>query len=156
MDYKKIKKSESSLGGIIFSLFIAIFVFSAGFYWISSNATESGRQVDAMYNTSFTQLQVQQDNLSSSITELRDSAQALTEPGEGFSVAWNGLKGLVNVFRVPFQLISIGDQAMDVTLTPVATLVPEWVITLIKIALVAFIILVIIAIFKGDSGKVIN
>lgn len=156
MDYKKIKKSESSLSGIIFSLFIAIFVFTAGFYWIQSNATESGRQVDAMYNTSFTQLQQQQTNLSNTITELRDSAEAITEPDNTFSVAWNGLKGLVTLFSIPLKLINIGDQAMDVMLTPIATLLPNWIITLIKIGLVAFIILVIIAIFKGDGGKVIN
>lgn len=156
MDYKKIKKSESSLGGIIFSLFIAIFIFTAGFYWIQSNATESGRQVDAMYNTSFTQLQQQQTNLSNTITELRNTASNITEPDNTFSVAWNGLKGLVTLFSIPLKLINIGDQAMDVMLTPIATLLPNWIITLIKICLVAFIILVIIAIFKGDGGKVIN
>ena len=156
MDNKKIKKSESSLAGVIFSIFIAIFIFSAGFYWINSNATESGRQVDTMYNSSFNELQQQQNNLSSTVTELRNNAGNITEPDNTFSIAWNGLKGLVNIMRVTFQLINIGDQAMDVTLTPVATLVPAWIIILIKIGLIAFIILIIIAIFKGDSGKVIN
>jgi hypothetical protein len=70
MDYKKIKKSESSLGGIVFSLIIAMLVFSFGFYWIQQNAEESGRTVDTMYNESFTNLAATQTDLNNKIEEI--------------------------------------------------------------------------------------
>jgi hypothetical protein len=156
MVFEKVKKSESSIWGIVSSILIVIFIFSAGFYWISDNATESGRPIDAMYNTSFTQLQAQQNNLSSTMNDLRNNAEDLTEPDNSFSIAWNGLKGLVNVVRGMFQMVNLGSQTSDTMMTTVSSLIPTWLVGLITLGIIAFIILVIIAIFKGDSGKVIN
>ena len=155
MDYKKIKKSQTSLAGITFAIIIAIVIFTAAFYWIQTNATESGRPVDSMYNESFTNLQNEQNNLSDTITDLRNSASNITEADSIFSVAWNGLKGLVNIFTIPLQLVTIGWQSFEVITSPLAGIIPEWLLVLIRIGIIAIIIFVIIAILKGDN-KVIN
>lgn len=151
---EKIKKSESTLAGITFSILIAIAFFTAGFLWISQNSTESGKPVDAMYNTSYTQLQNQTTELSSTITELRNTADDLVEPDNTFAIAWNGLKGLLKLFQIPLQLINIGWQSYQLLITPLAGLIPVWLINLLAIGIIAFIIFIIVSIFKGDSNVI--
>jgi len=155
MVYQKIKKSETSMGSIIFSLLILMGIFFGGFYWISSNAIESGRTIDPVYNTSFVQLQQQETNLSNTITTIRNSATNVTEAGTDFGVALNGLKGLLSVFRAMFQVVDMGWQSTQLVLAPITNLMPIWLLTLIEIGIIAVIILIIIAIFKGDGGKLI-
>jgi hypothetical protein len=151
---KKIKKSESTLAGLTFSILIAIVLFTGFFYWISANAVESGREVDEMYNTSFTGLQTELTNLSTTINQIRDAASDITEPKEGFLTAWNGLKGLLNIFRIPLNLIDIAWQSYQLMVTPLAGIIPRWLIDIVAIGLVAFIIYIIVSIFKGDNNVI--
>ncbi len=155
MVYQKIKKSQNSLGGIFLSLILVLGFFFLMYGWISSNATESGRVIDATYNDTFNRLAVQQGNLSDTVTGLRDSATQVTEAGTDFGVALNGLKGLLNVFKIPFNLISIGVESLHLLTNPLSGVIPQIVITLIELGIIVLIILIIIAIFKGDS-KLIN
>jgi len=155
MVHQKIKKSQSSLGLVIFSIIFCMAIFYGGFKWIESNAEESGRPIDAIYNDSFTNLQTEQETLSSTIQGMRNGAANLTEADASFGSAWNGLKGLANIFKLPLNLVSVGWQTVQVTLSPLTSLFPSWAMPLIEIGIVAFIILIIIAIFKGDS-KIIN
>jgi len=155
MVHQKIKKSQSSLGSVVFMIMLCMAIFYGGFLWIESNAEESGRQIDALYNDSFTSLQLEQANLSNTIQGMRNGASNLTEADASFGSAWNGLKGLANVFKLPLNLVSVGWQTVQLTLAPVTSLLPSWAAPLIEIGVVAFIILIIIAIFKGDS-KIIN
>ena len=154
MVLKKIKKSESTLAGVTFSILIAIAIFTAMFLWVDLNATESGRTIDAMYNTSYVQLQNQSNQLSNTITELRDTADDLTEPDNTFAIAWNGLKGLLSLFKIPLQIVNIGWQSYLLLVTPLAGIIPMWLINLVAIGLIAFIIYIIVSIFKGDSNVI--
>ena len=154
MVHEKIKKSETTLAGVTFSIIIAVAFFTGFFLWINSNATESGKQVDAMYNTSYTQLQNEIGKINSTVNNLKSSAQTLTEPEPGFLTAWNGLKGLLGLFQAPLQLINIGWQSYQLMVTPLAGIIPAWLINLIAVGIIAFIVYIIVSIFKGDSNVI--
>jgi len=151
---QEIKKSETTLAGITFSILIAIVLFTGAFLWINDNAVESGRPIDAMYNTSYTQLQNQSAQLDRTIGDIRTNLDALKEPDNTFAVAWNGLKGLVNIFRVPLNLISIGWQTFQLMIAPLAGIIPMWIINIVALGILAFIIYVIASVFKGDSNVI--
>lgn len=152
-----IKKSESTLAGITFSILIAIGIFTAMFLWVGINSQEAGISLnDPVYNESYTDLVESQNNLSNTITSFRDAARALTEPKEGFGISWNGLQGLLGVFLIPLQLIDIGINILNVMTSPLAPLLGEqsWILPLLQIGIVAFLIFIIVSIFKGDSNVI--
>jgi hypothetical protein len=155
MVYKKIKNSQSSLALVIFLIIFSMGIFYAGFYWIEANAEESGRVVDAMYNDSFTSLKAEEGSLNTTIQGIKDGITGVTEADSTFGAALNGLKGLLNVFKLPLNLVSIGWQVVQATLAPVTSLFPSWAASLIEIGVITFIVLIILAILKGDS-KIIN
>ena len=152
---KKIKKSESTLAGITFGIIIAIGIFTAMFLWMQTNAEESGVVLnDPKYNDSYNRLVQNQDSLNNTIEELKNNANNIVEPDSAFGVAWNGLKGLVNVFKVPLQMLSIGYETLNIMTYPLTDVIPRWLLVILQIGLVAFIIFVIVSIFKGDNNVI--
>ena len=154
MVYEKIKKSETTLAGATFSIIIAIVFFTGFFLWIDSNSKESGKPVDAMYNSSYTQLQNQMGEINSTISNLKSAAQSLSEPEPGFLTAWNGLKGLLSLFQAPLQLVNVGWQSFQLMVAPLAGIIPIWLINIVAIGLMAYIIYIVVSIFKGDSNVI--
>ena len=152
MVLEKIKKSESTLGGITFSILIAIFFFSVFFLWMQQNATESGRTIEGKYNTSYVGLQNELQDLSDSKDSLQSAAKNITEPTSVYGVAFGGLKGLLAVFQLFTGLIDTAWQSYQFMTSPLEGLVPRWIINLVMIGLVLGIIYIIISIFKGDSN----
>lgn len=152
---QKIKKSESTLAGITFSIIIGLGIFFGMFLWIQSNSTESGVSLnDPSYNESYVRLLDKQDALSDTVNDVTSGAKNLTEAGSDFGIAWNGLKGLVSIFKAPLQLIDIGKETFELMTAPLAGIIPQWILNLIVLGLVAFIVYVIVSIFKGDPNVI--
>jgi di/tricarboxylate transporter len=150
-----IKKSETTLAGVVYSLLIVIGFFSVVWLWLEANSQGVAVPItDTVYNESYTDLQGQQTDLDRVINNFRDSVKALTEPGENFGISWNGLKGLLGVFLVPIILVDMGVEVLNVVIAPIASFIPTWILTLLKIGVIAFIIFIIASIFKGDSNVI--
>jgi len=151
----EIKKSETTLAGVVYSILIVIGFFSVIWLWLEANSQGAAVPIsDGVYNQSYQDLNEQQTELDTIINNFRDSVKALTEPGENFGISWNGLKGLLGVFLVPIVLVDMGVEVLNVIIAPIASFVPTWIITLIKIGVIAFIIFIIASIFKGDSNVI--
>jgi len=157
MDYKKItiKKSQSSFMGLILGFLLVIGVFTALFLWIHLNATEQGVTIDSKYNTTYTAYQDATESIESNVEDIDSAARNIKEADSTFQVAWNGLKGLGSVLRLPLSAIDSGQTIYDSSITQAEGIIPSWATVLIRIALIALVVLIVIAVMKGDN-KLIN
>lgn len=142
-------RKNATLTGIIFSIILAFAIFTGCYLWINYNTTNSGITLDSKYNDSYTEILVQQNTLENTTTEIRDSFDKVIEPSGIFSVAFNGLKGLLSVIKLPVQFVGIA----VATYLNIGTLValPDWVNFLIILSITTIIILVILALLKGEQ-----
>lgn len=157
MDYKKIniKKSQSSFFGIVITFLLVIGIFTALFLWMNLNATEQGVTIDSKYNTTYGAYQNATDSIESNIDDINSAAKNVKEADSTWQVAWNGLKGLASVLKLPLSAIDSGQTIYDSSLTQADGILPNWAIVLFRIAIIALIVLIVVAVMKGDS-KVIN
>ncbi len=155
MAIKKIKKSSTTLGSVVFAILLVLGTFSGMYLWLDANSQDVAVPIqDSIYNETYSRLQAKQTSLDNTINNLRNSISQLTEPGANFGVSWNGLLGLLGVFLIPLQFIDIGVEMFNVILAPLTLVVPNWVVGLIRIGIIAFIILILASIFKGDSNVI--
>ena len=148
------KKAEATLGAITSIIFISLFFIIGFFLWMQANSTESGRYLEPEYNETYNNLLASQNNLSNTMGSLRAGVQNLTEAGEDYGSAWNGLKGLVQVWKIPLNILSIGEQGIQFLVSPLGGLIPPFVVNIIMVVIITFIILVIASIFKGDPNVI--
>jgi len=142
-------RKNATLTSIIFSIILAFAIFTGCYLWISWNASDSGVVLDSKYNESYAELNNQQNDLNSTITDIRDSFDAVTEPTSIYSVAFNGLKGLLSVVKLPVQMVGIAVS----TYLNIGTLVelPNWARILIILSITTIVILVVFALLKGEQ-----
>ena len=114
----------------------------------------SGVQVDAQYNESYTAVQDAQADLNSSSTDLRDSITGITEASEPYSVAVNGFKGIGNALQTLGSLINLSWDLFMALIISIENIIPPIFINIIGIGIIIVVLLILLAIFKGDSNKI--
>lgn len=139
---------KATITGIFFSI-ILVFAIFAGFYaWIDLNAKDSGVTIDAKYSNISDELNVQQDNLDKTITEIRNATENIVEPESGFLQAMNGLKGLLSVLKLPLNILGVSGEIYYISSDLIEP--STWVKSLALLSIIALIILVIVAVLKGE------
>ena len=151
---KKLKKSESTLASVVFSVLIVMGLFFGFYLWIDANGTDADLTMDNNYTSTYTQLQGRQTELSNSVDELKSTAKNVTEADSSFASAWNGLKGLILVAKIPFQFVDTAISTFDLMITPLVGILPAWAKPLIGIGLLAILIFIIWSIMKGDPNVI--
>ena len=151
---EKIKKSSATLAGVVFSILIVMAIFFGFYLWIDANRTEGNMTMNDDYSRAFTQLQTQQGKLNTSIEEVKSSASSVVEADNTFQAAWNGLKGLITVAKVPFAFVGVALGSFEVMTTPLTGFLPSWAKTLINVGLIGAIIFIIWSIMKGDPNVI--
>lgn len=146
---KKIKKSSMTLTGIVLSLLIVMAIFYAGFSFLSDNASDAGIVIDAKYNQTYTNLQTSQDSLELNVNAIKDNLDNVSEADNTFQVAWNGLKGLGNVLKLPLRFIDNAVSTFDALIISLDVIPPK-IKTLIFIGILVTMVLLILAILKGE------
>ena len=155
MDIEKIKKSETTLASIVFTLLIVMGVFTGMYLWLDANSQDVAVPItDTIYNETYIRIQEKQTSLDTTMGNFRDSIKDLTEPGANFGISWNGLLGLLGVFLIPLQFVDMGVETLNVMIAPIALVVPAWLVIILKIGIIAFIVLIIASIFKGDNNVI--
>lgn len=151
---EKIKKSESTLGGLVYSIIIAICVFTGMFLWIQTNNTDSQHNLyqDTVYNDSYTRLSSKQTEMGNTVNDITSAARNVTEAGSAFGVALNGLKGLLAVISLPLKFLDTAKESFILITNPITSLIPDWLRIWIGIGIIAFIIFIIVSIMKGDNN----
>lgn len=155
MATKTIKKSETTLASVVFMLLIVMGIFTGMYLWLDANSQDVAVPItDTIYNDTYTRLQDKQTSLDTTLGNFRDSIKDLTEPGANFGISWNGLLGLLGVFLIPLQFVDMGVETLNVIIAPIALVIPAWLVIILKIGIIAFIVLIIASIFKGDNNVI--
>lgn len=143
-------KSNATLTSVVMSLILGIALFTGMFIWMNKSAEDSNQTVDSKYSDVYEQYNTQTSNLNTKLTEMRNNFKNIVEPKSVYQVAINGLQGLGNVLLIPVYFI---DYIINtITATQTFLDIPDWVKTLLGVALLAFLVLLIIKTLKGEQG----
>jgi len=142
-------RKNATLTGIVISLIIVMGMFIGGYLWFSWNMTDSGLSVNSTYSKVYDEINASTVSLDENVEDIRDAVKNVTEPESVYQVAVNGLKGMINLFKLPLKFTNTATLLYD----SIATIInlPKWVTTLITISLVVVIIFIIVAIMKGEQ-----
>lgn len=156
MVFEKIKKinlrnSGSTLTSVLVILLIVMGIFFAGYTYIENNVNSANISLDSKYNESYGNLTAAQTDLEDNVNEIRDSFDDIAEADNTFQVAWNGLKGLGSALKLPISFVSTSLATWTALVFPLDFL-PSWVIPLIFVGVLAFIVILILKILKGEPS----
>jgi len=146
---KNIIRKNATLTAVIFSLILVLAAFTGMFLYLNSNAIDSGITLDSKYNVTYQNLSIKQEELSNITTDIRNAFGNVTEPKSIYSVAFYGLTGFLDILRVPLKVTDISAsmfQSLNVLIK-----IPLWATTLIILSITILIVLIIVAIFKGEQ-----
>lgn len=153
MDNKKIsiKKSEATLFGVVLTILLVVGVFTGLFLYINYNAQQSGQAIDGTYNTTYSRLSDASGEVEDNIDEISTAAKGITEADSTWQVAWNGLRGLGSLLKLPISFVDSGQETLD-AITIGTAIIPSWAVTLIRIGIIGLIVFIVISILKGDNN----
>jgi len=146
---KNIIRKNATLTAVIFSVILVMAAFTGMFLYLNSNAIDSGITLDSKYNVTYQNLSIKQEELSNITTDIRNAFGNVTEPKSIYSVAFYGLTGFLDILRVPLKVTDISAsmfQSLNVLIK-----IPLWATTLIILSITILIVLIIVAIFKGEQ-----
>lgn len=148
------KKSAGTLWGIVIALIIVMAMFYGMYNFIDENATEANKTISSVYQGTYTNLSAAEDRLQTTQNQIQSGVNNLTEADASFASAWNGLKGLIAVVKLPLNFIDISAAVTEGMIESSMGVLPSWSLNLIKLAIAMFILFVVWSIFKGDSNIV--
>ena len=147
---QKIKKSTGmTLTGMVIGLLIVMAIFYTGFSFLSDNASDAGITINSKYNETYGNLSASQDSLEENVNTIKDNLDNVSEADNTFQVAWNGLKGLGNVLKLPLRFVDNAVSTFDALIISL-DIIPPKIKTLIFIGILVSIVLLILAILKGE------
>ena len=157
MDFKKIKKSSTTLFSVVIGILLAIGFFIAMFNFLNYHANDSGHPLSDTYGNTSSELINAQDRLKSRADDIKDGLNKVTEPKEGIFSVLNGLSGLASVFLLPINIIDITTQTFKAFSGIISqnTGIPNWIITTTSIGLFITVLFIIWSVMKGDQQKII-
>lgn len=156
MGFKKImfKKSAGTLWGVVIGLILVMAMFYGMYSFIDLNATEANKSIDSVYQGTYTNLSAAELRLETTQNQIQSGVNNITEADASFATAWNGLKGLIAVVKLPLNFIDISAAVTEGMIESSMGILPSWALNLIKLAIAMFILFIVWSIFKGDSNIV--
>ena len=150
MAIKKINKRGSTMTSIVLSMLIVIGIFSGYYLFFVEQMDNYGATLDDKYNDTYQLLLEEQNDIDAQITNIRTNINEVEEASNDFLAAIAGFKGLgAALLLLPlfvdssFNVFTAVFFSTDVIPTPVQNL--------LIIGLIALIIFVVIAVFKGEG-----
>lgn len=147
----KFKKGSGTMTGAIVSILSVMLLFFGCFLYINNNYESAEITSVIGYNESYNSLQDSLDNLTSNVEDMKIATQNIAEADSLVAaVAWNGLSGIAAALRL---FLGIIDVAVDVwnALMPGLAFLPTWIKLLIEVGIIAWIVLIAIGAFKGET-----
>jgi len=151
IEQMRVRKSQNTMTGLVISLLIVIAFFIGSYQFLIQNVDDVGGSPDPIYNSTYGNISQAQDEINDNVNTITDNFKNITEADSAFSVAWNGLKGLGNTLKLPFNFINSANTTLNAIFIPLGIL-PPWVFNIIKIALSAFMIFLGLKILKGEPN----
>jgi len=142
-------RKNATLTAVIFSIIIVLAFFTGMYLYLNENAVNSGITIDSKYNDTYSNISSKQEELSNITTDIRDAFSNVTEPKSIYSVAFYGLTGFLDILRLPLKVVDIAGttfQSLNILIE-----IPLWARVLILLSITTLIILILVAIFKGEQ-----
>ena len=157
MAIKKIRKSATSLFGLVIGILLTVGFFIAMFNYVNYNANDSGVVLSDTYGNTTVELTDAQTRLQDRADSIKEGLNKVTEPQEGIFSVLNGLQGLASVFLLPLNIVDITTQTYQSINGVISqnTGVPSWIINLVGVALFIFALFIIWSVMKGDQQKIV-
>lgn len=153
MVYKKMKLRKSvTLTSTIITLLFIIGIFFAGYLYLQGNLINAGLEMDEKYVSTYENLTDARDKVQDNINEMKGNFSTIVEAPSIYNVAINGFKGLGAVLKMPFRLLNALNATWNAIFYSIAPFTPPWLKVIIDIILVAFFLLLLLKIFKGEPG----
>lgn len=143
------KIARASMMGFLVIMLLVIGVFIGSFLYVSELATNSGISVDPKYNDTYNQIVETQTDIDNNINEIQTATDAITEAPTGFITALNGFKALGNTLLLFKNFVANGIDLVSIIFLG-SDILPAWAMITIRIGLVAAILILILALWKGE------
>ena len=153
MVLEKIRKSESTITGLVISLLLVVGIFIGGYLYLSNNYTSAGITVSDDYVGTYSRLNTSQNDLESLSSSMRGNYTNIVEADSVYQVAINGFKGLGNVLKIPVLLIDLAINTFE-SFLDLISVIPGWVIALVSIGITLYVILLLVKMSAGGTNSI--
>lgn len=141
-------RKNANLTGVILSVLLVIGVFVGMFLWYKVNMESAGMSIDGTQSAAFTNINSKVNDVNTVVTDIIDSANNLTETSSLYVVAIYGIKGLINLLKMPLKFLAIIKDSFLAFVTMIE--IPKWIVTIISVTIMVIIVLIVIGIMKGE------
>jgi hypothetical protein len=149
METKTIIKKGVSLTDIGIVTLIGIFGAFVMWSFIGENISQAGITINDTYNDSFTRLEGKQVDLENNVDEIKSSMNNITEADSTIQSAWNGLKGVLAIIKLPLNMYDTAQGTFEISIA-IFDFIPSIVKNTIAIAIG---IIVVFAFFKLFTNR---
>jgi hypothetical protein len=150
MDTKKMNKKASTLTSLVISMLIVIGVFSGYYLFFVEQMDNYGGTLDDKYNETYQTLLTEQETIDDNVEDVKESLVEVEEASNDFLAAIAGFKGLGKALLLLTAFVSSGVNIFTAVFFS-TDIIPTDVQNLLLIGIIAFIVLLIIAILKGEG-----
>jgi len=153
MVLETIRKSESTILGLVISLLLVMGLFFGCYLYLSNNYSSASVNVSSEYSETYSRLNTSQNELSSVTDSMKGNFTSVVEADSVYQVAINGFKGLGNLLKIPVALIDLSFNTFEAFLDLISV-IPGWVIALASIGLTIFVVLLLVRVWSGGTSSI--
>jgi hypothetical protein len=152
LDIKKINKKaqQSTLTGLVVVMLIAIGIFGGIFLFFQEVMLDNGANIPTKYDDTYGRLIESQQSIDDNVKSVQDSFNDIYEADNVWQVAWNGLKGLGSIIKLPVIFIANGIYIANNLITGIDS-IPTFYKALALTGILAAMVFLILALLKGES-----
>lgn len=152
MAFKKMNKKGSTMTTLVITMLIVIGIFSGYYLFFVEQMDNYDTTLDEKYNETYQLLLQEQDDINADVNAVQDSITEVEEADNTFLAAIAGFKGLGLALLLLVNFVESGVNILTAVFFS-TDIIPIDIQNLMLIGIVSFIILLVIAILKGE-GKV--
>lgn len=150
MDIKKMNKKGSTLTVLVISMLIVIGIFSGYYLFFVEQMDNYGAVLDDKYNETYQTLLAEQETIDDNVEDVKASLVEVEEASNDFLAAIAGFKGLGKALLLLTAFVSSGVNIFTAVFFS-TDIIPSDVQNLMYIGIIALIVLLIVAILKGEG-----
>lgn len=150
MAFKKMtKKATLTMTGLVINLLLVIGLFSGMYLFFNQGLQEAGTPLDSKYEDIYANLSTSQSAIESNTNAIKTNLDGVKEADNTFESAWNGLKGLGNLIKLPISFLDDSLSVWD-ALVPGLAFFPSWLMALIFIGIIVIVVFLVIGKLTGE------
>ncbi len=150
MAIEKMNKKGSTLTTLVVTMLMVIGIFSGYYLFFVEQMDNYDTELDEKYNETYQSLLQEQADIDEDVNEIKESIQDVEEADNTFLAAIAGFKGLGLALLLLVNFVESGVNIFTAIFFS-TDIIPIDIQNLMLIGIIAFIILLVIAILKGEG-----